>query len=586
MPRPPPILLAALASLLTLGSLWVGLRLDDYFGRWVVCGCPANRDVALNPIDAYCFADGDQRRNERMKDIGLLPWWSNNHLKAAFWRPITVLTQMLDYSLWPNQPSLMHAQSIFWFALMIASAALLYRQVMGATLAATLAALLYALDHSHALAVAWLASRNGILAGLFGILAILTHIRARQEQSTLLNFLSPIFLAISLLSAEAGIGTVAYLVAFALTLDRSGWKRGLLQLWPHFLVVVAWRIAWSAQGYGVFAMEDLYIDPGTAPLTFAQTLLVRAPIALLGQWSGIPPEIHLGLSSRGVAIMWAAGLASTTAIVAVLYPLLRRSHITQFWALGMALATILICTTAPMNRQLIFVGLGAMGLMGQLFAAALRHHLPSITFVWWTARAAVIGALVLIHLILAPIALAITSRWPFGPDEVLATFHELPLVPEPSHDLVFVNHPWPMEMLDLLSARAVDGDPLPRRARVLAPASTAVNIERTDERTLVVRPERGFMCLPGSRLGCSRKQPFEVGQTIPAMNQTLAPPWMEATILEMTEDHRPAAVQFRFAVPLENESLQWLCWDDWRFREFHPPAIGQSVWLEASGLPF
>src|SRR5205823_522581 len=114
----------------------------------------------------------------------------------------------------------------------------------------------------------------------------------------------------------------------------------------------------------------------------------------------------------------------------------------------------------------------------------------------------------------------------------LEKFHRLPILPAPTRELIFVNHPWPMEVLDLLTQRAVDGEPLPRSAKVLAPASTAVLVERLDERTLILRPENGFMSMPGSRLGYSREHPFEEGQIIAAINQILKHPSLEVTVLE------------------------------------------------------
>ncbi|HEV2972423.1 MAG TPA: hypothetical protein VGY55_20795 [Pirellulales bacterium] len=573
------LIVVAIGILLTLGSLRVGWRLDDYYERWIISGSPIFSEVGRKPIDAFCFADGDPQRTERMIDVGLLPWWIDPHFKAAFWKPITVLTHMLDYRLWPDTPSLMHAQSIFWFALLVLSACLLYRRIMRPTLAAEFAGLLYAIDCSRAIPVAWLANRNAVLAGLFGILAIHAHFQSRRKQGRVWDILSPILLAISLLSAEAGIGATGYLVAFALTLDPGGWRRGLLRLWPHLLVVVAWRVAWSAQGYGVHGIEDLYTDPGAHPLRFAQDVLERAPLYMLGQWTGIPAEIHLAVSPRSVAAMWWAGVGASAIVLLVLAPLLRRSRVARFWGLGMLLATIPMCSAAPMNRHLIFIGLGGMGLLGQFFASSLHPRFWRLPLVWRAGRRVLIGLLVCVHLVLAPIGLAIMARYPFGPDELFTSFHALLSVPDGGRDLIFVNHPLPMDVLHLLTARAVDHEPLPRSAQILAPASTAVLIERKDESSLLVRPDSGFFSMPASRLGYSREHP-------PVPGQTFSLPSMRITIVEMTPDARPAAVLFQFNVPLEDASLQWVYWESGSFREFRPPRVGGAVRLPASGLPF
>jgi hypothetical protein len=576
------LLIAAAGVLLTLGSLRVGLRLDDYYLRWVISGSPVYSDVGRRPIDAFCFCDGDPVRNQRMMDSGLIYWWADPHVKAAFWRPVAVVTHWLDFRLWPGTPSLMHAQSLFWFALWILSACLLYRRIMRPMLAAALAGLLYAIDHSRAVPVAWLANRNAVLAGLFGILAMYAHVQARRDRSRAFagaRILSPILLAMSLLSAEAGIGAVAYLVAYALTLDSGGWRRGLLRLWPHLFVVVAWRIAWSAQGYGVYGIEDLYTDPGAHPLRFARDVLERAPLYMLGQWTGIPAEIHWALSLRDVVLMRWAGVLVSAIVFLVLIPLLRRSRVARFWGLGMVLATIPSCATAPMNRQLAFIGLGAMGLLGQLLASSLHRRFWRVSFVWRASRAVLIGLMVCIHLVFAPIGLVLVARYPIGPEEMLDSFHRLPSAPDSGRDLIFVNHPLPMDMLDLFTARAVDHESLPRSAQILTPASTSVLILRTDDRSLLVRPDSGFFSTPMSGLGYSRRSPATQGQTISL-------PSMRITIVEMTTDARPAAVLFQFNVPLEDVSLQWVCWESGVWREFRPPAVGGVIRLPASGLPF
>jgi hypothetical protein len=60
----------------------------------------------------FRLLDGDPERAERLLDLGLLPWSTLKGVKAAFWRPLTVLTHRLDFRRWPHSPALMHAQSV------------------------------------------------------------------------------------------------------------------------------------------------------------------------------------------------------------------------------------------------------------------------------------------------------------------------------------------------------------------------------------------------------------------------------------------------------------------------------------------
>ena len=52
---------------------------------------------------------------------------------------------------------------------------------------------------------------------------------------------------------------------------------------------------------------------------------------------------------------------------------------------------------------------------------------------------------------------------------------------------------------------------------------------------------------------------------------------MTVTITSLTGDGRPAEAAFRFDVPLESQSLLWLCFRGDRFEPFTPPAVGQEV---------
>jgi hypothetical protein len=85
---------------------------------------------------------------------------------------LTVPTHQLDYWLWPDSPHLMHAHSLVWLAALVAAVAWLYRQILGPTWVAGAAALLFAVDDAHGACVGFLANRNVLVAGFFGVLAL------------------------------------------------------------------------------------------------------------------------------------------------------------------------------------------------------------------------------------------------------------------------------------------------------------------------------------------------------------------------------------------------------------------------------
>jgi len=122
-----PILVAALAVLLTLSSLGVGWIADDYHHRLVMKNPESRFAFVRSQLDMFRFMEGDPERIREMMDTGILPWWTYPGIKGAFWRPLASLTHVVDYVLWPEHPLLMHAQSILWFGLLAAVVAVLLR---------------------------------------------------------------------------------------------------------------------------------------------------------------------------------------------------------------------------------------------------------------------------------------------------------------------------------------------------------------------------------------------------------------------------------------------------------------------------
>ena len=137
------LITAVLAALVMLPALAAGWQFDDYFQRATILGHGDSRPI--NIFVQYI----DRAHNLRQMDFGSMPWWGSLDLHLAFLRYTSTLTAMLDYRLWPNHPALMHLHSLLWFAAAVFAAALLYREVLGATWVAGLAALLYALDSAH-----------------------------------------------------------------------------------------------------------------------------------------------------------------------------------------------------------------------------------------------------------------------------------------------------------------------------------------------------------------------------------------------------------------------------------------------------
>ena len=364
-----PLAAAAISMLLSLPALRVGWVGDDYWHRYVLDAEGDFGELGILESDSFMhlfsFLDGDPVRNAKLIETGVCPWWMSLNVKGSFWRPLTGVSHLLDYRLWPKSAELMHLHSLLWGAALVVAVGLLHRRFTGPTWIAGLATLLYAIDDARGTPVGFLANRNALLAGTFGVLCILAHDQWRRRQWRPGAVIAPILLACSLLSKEAGVATVAYLFAHAICLDRGTTLQRIRILLPYAVVVIAWRIAWSALDFG-FAGAELYVDPLARPLMFLYRCVERFPVLLFGQW-GLLSDVALVLSGRAALIWWLVAVLALALIAWLVSRTISWDQTTKFWGLGMLLSVIPICTTFPSDRLLTFVGIGATPLLVRFF---------------------------------------------------------------------------------------------------------------------------------------------------------------------------------------------------------------------------
>jgi hypothetical protein len=560
-----PWIAAGLVILLTLPALGVGFILDDYYHRAILLDRPRFRGLIGPPSAMFRFFRDDPALLKRQVDLGLFPWWSDPHLKGEFLQALTVPTHRLDYALWPNSPELMHLHNLLWLGAAVAAAAVFYQRMLGATWVAGAAALLFALDDARGATAGFIANRNVLIAATFGISALIAHDRWRRGGARPAALLAVLLLACALFAKEEGIGTCAYLAAYGLFVDRAGRWRGCLALVPHGVTVVVWRLLRDSWGYGVRNV-GLYIDPLTDPGPYLKAFAWRWPVLLLGQWSPLPADLPIVLEGPAFAVFVGIAVAFVGVVLLALGPLLRRDPVARFWAAGMALAVVPVCATFPMDRLLTFVGLGASGLLARFWAFVFEEGSDGRlqrTLAWF---------FIIVHAILAPLILPFRAANPVGPKWIEHRFL-IQTPPAPSWEgktLVVVNAPSCPHAHYMILHWDLAGLPVPRYMRVLAPAVPAVTVRRLDERTLAIRPRKGYLRWVVDQVFRTPRRPLALGEPVRLTGMTV-------TITELTPDGRPAEATFRFDVPLESPSLVWLGFRNGRFKPFTPPAVGQET---------
>jgi len=574
-----PLAAAALGVALTAPSLTTGLAADDLIQRELIVRVLDGR-ARGGFWDLYAQVPDSPRAVIALRGVGVLPWWTWPGIHLAFFRPLTALTQYADHLLWPGSPAAMHAQSLLWYGLLCWLVALFFRRALDGVAAAVIAAVIFAVDDLHGPCVGWIASRNTIVAAVFCMLSLLAHQRWRLRGWRPGAVLSPLCLGLSLLAAEIGVTTLAFLVAFALARDPLPLASRARSLVPALLVFCVWCAAYRWLGYGAHG-SGTYVDPLHDPAGYLQLLPER-----LGLLAGTLLTLPAPLTDRLPGLAWVL-VAATSGSLVLGYALgrLRRHADVRFCLIASGLALLPLAAAPVHPRLLLLASIPAAGLLARVvvdavsLVAPLRRAARLRPFLPRAAAWPVLAVVAILHLALAPVGLALTAGPPVSPAE-RADRHERDPLAEVTHlarrQLIIVNAPDTYGALLLPITRRAAGRPAPALTYLWSTGRGPVHVTRVDDRTLELRAPgwlRGDPFAAGFRSGA---HPLRPGALIQLRTH-------QVRVLALAPDGRPARVQFRFAFPLDRDPLLvMLSWDGRRFRRFRPPAVGQTATLAAA----
>jgi hypothetical protein len=547
-----PLAAILLALLLVSPALGVGPMGDDYMHMARVDRHVHAPGFAYAPFDLFTFASGDPAQRAVLLEEGIFGWWMAPDFRMSFWRPLSALTHVLDHRLWPRSWALAHAQSMLWFAGLLALLAALYRRFLEPWVA-HLALLLYAVDDARAWVLGWVANRNALVAAALAFAALLVHDRVRRDGWRPGRWLAPALFAAALLGGEAALAVTGYLFAHALFLDSGPLRRRMARLWPYATLSVGWLIVYGALGYGTRG-GGMYLNPLNEPTLYLRALVERLPVLLTAQLVLSVSDVWLALPPTAQLAAYVLALAALLVVAALLAPLWRRSPVCRFWVVGSVLSLPIACATFPMDRLLVFAGVGAMAAIALVFAEWLEGHayarLPRPRRALATAA---VSLLAVSHLVLAPLLLP-PRVMTLG---LMAQMGKRLEASTPGDEsvrgktLVVVSSAAEMTTFPPWMQRQVSGVPRPRRMRVLATCFSDVRVSRPDATTLRLRPEKGFLDNGFLRMVRGLSRPFHVGDEVVLSD-------MRVRVREVTRDGRPAEADFTFAVPLEDPSLLWM----------------------------
>src|SRR5262249_49460280 len=139
-------------------------------------------------------------------------------------------------------------------------------------------------------------------------------------------------------------------------------------------------------------------------------------------------------------------------------------------------------------------------------------------------------------------------------------------------DVIVINSPSLFGLVYVPFAKAYAHQPLPRTLRTLVPGCTSFEVERTDERTLVIQSKAPniFACDaagPVHKLYALRYSNMFLGELEFQKGQRFEFGDLVVEILELDAAKLPCRVALRFKASLDSSTFHWLRFD-WETRTY------------------
>ena len=596
----------ALACTLAL-SLWMywptlqhGLFADDYVAMAILDGkfaAPRNR------LDVFNFADGTPEDVAALQRLGSIPWWAPSDYRIAFMRPLSSALWHIDRALFGRSYGAYHAHSLFAFFLLVIAASVFYRRIMPAGVAA-FATLMFALDDSHHFPVVWLSNRGGIYALFIGVLALLAHLRWREEGRPVYGWLSGALVCIGLLFGEWALSMLAYVLAYELLGASGPLRKRAPALLPSLLPSAVFLISRALLHYGARG-SGAYIDPGAEPMRFIEALGERIPLfiadmlwnvpaewwdhgtpwrdQILGWWM-IPPSLWIQLPGWHF-FQYTFGLLSMLVLAAAvrfIYPGLsssERRHV-RWLLLGSAGALMPVVGSFLSTRLTISAYFG----LAPVFALVLRQiarrlrALGSPRLLNFAACYAVVA--IILHVqVFAPLrddiqaqvdGQAVTTEWALAAELDPAQLEKqrvFLLAGAEFTSTFFFSYIW-----------SSHGRPQPLSYYPITTAPSAQFIERTGP------AELRLSSLGGRYLSSGHEEMFHSPDRTWLEGQWQAQPGL-SIMAEQVDAGLPRALRLRFERPLEDPSYVFLVAAPYGLVRFYPPPLGVQRLVQRAAHP-
>jgi hypothetical protein len=199
-----------------------------------------------------------------------------------YYRPLLILTFLLDLKLWGLQESFMHLGNILLHAfntlLVYAIATRISSPAPNARIVGVVASLFFALHPLNTEAVNWISGRTDLLSGLFILTATLLLLIALDNRSISAMLAASISLVIATLAKETAIFFLpgALFMIYCRVRSKDGSEGKLFTGWNLF-----GYLAITAAGVSYFAFRSIAFSKGDVGVKYAATQMAESSVDYL-----------------------------------------------------------------------------------------------------------------------------------------------------------------------------------------------------------------------------------------------------------------------------------------------------------------
>lgn len=556
----------ALAALLALPSLGGGFCADDIP---LVLRLEGRLPGTHDALTLYRFADGTTRGVAEHTARGFFPWFTSPHLKLSFMRPLAGAMWRLDHALFGRDALGYHAHSIAWLLLLVGAAAALYRRALRPGLAA-LAALLFAVSDTHAVAVGWLASRHALVGATLALAGVALHVRARESGRPRGHLLALPCAALGLCASETALGVLAYLLAYELVGRGDAPARRARAALPAAALAAGYVVTYKLLGHGVGGTAA-YLDPVAQPGAFLAAAPARAAILLGSFLGGVPADVvalgpDVGAAAVGVGV--ALALLSGALLASAWRALDPSERPALRWLLtGAALSVTPALGGFPGSRLLLGPSIGGAALLALLLSHA--HTRARAEGRGWRV---VLALLALLHCARPPLTFGLVVHKLRQSAAVSARLARDPGLSVTGRTaLVVLTASDPLLAYDA-AARLLETGETARARWTLSMARRDHEVTRVGDDALELRVLGGAMLESwAERLYRDPAEGFRAGDVVPLEGA-------EVRVLE-APGGAPTRIAVRFDRPLDDPTLTFATWRDGALRRVALPRVGEALRL-------